>query len=275
MNLPFSSDIKAFMACAESKSFLEAADKLGTQQSTLSKTIKKIEHEHKKILFYRGPRGIQLSDFGMGLYKALLKSKNYWEIAYFEELQKGEQFAGNFSIGLHNSIALNELYKFLPQLQNKYPLTQFQIELDNSVHITKKVSEYKIDFGLVINPVKNSELVVKNLYKDYAYLFSSHSQASEFLIYNPQMYSQAKILKEFPDKKLLEISDYEVIASLICRSQHVGVLPLSVGKRYQLNPIGKKLLTVNLSGIYNKFRFKKSPKKKILDDIYSFIYQAQ
>jgi len=61
--------IEAVVAITETGSFRKAAEVLGRTQPTLTKTVKALEESINLVIFYRTPRGVQLTEGGERLYK--------------------------------------------------------------------------------------------------------------------------------------------------------------------------------------------------------------
>jgi DNA-binding transcriptional LysR family regulator len=59
-----------FLVVCEEKSISKAAERLFISQQGLSKLIKQLEQDLQVPLFFRGPRGIELTEFGEALQKA-------------------------------------------------------------------------------------------------------------------------------------------------------------------------------------------------------------
>ncbi|MCH2533399.1 MAG: LysR family transcriptional regulator [Bdellovibrionales bacterium] len=266
---PFSYEIRIFLNCAKSSTFVEAAYNSGLQQSSITKIIKKLEDEFEKKLFIRSSKGIVLTDYGKQLNEMYIQTINFWESMYFKKLNQETNFVGEMSIGCHHSIAMNELAKFYPYLSKQYPRLRINTHLDTSINITKAILDYKIDIGLVINPVKNQDLVVKPIHKEFVAFWGD--KAAKTIIYNPQMYSQAQLIKKFKNAELMPIDNYEVIATLTKTSKYKGLLPNTVASRYNLKQASDVLMTTQLSMIYNKYHLENNFKSKVAKSILQMI----
>lgn len=79
--------IQYFIACVEQGSFSNAAVRLFTTQSNVSKVIKSFEDELKIKLFERQIRGIRLTAEGQEIYyHAILIQNHVDEIMQFQKL---------------------------------------------------------------------------------------------------------------------------------------------------------------------------------------------
>lgn len=80
---------------------------------------------------------------------------------------------GTYKLGLHSFIAANILPKFLPGLIEEHEGLKIEIELKRSSEVTKDVVNYKLDIGLVANPIRHPDLVIIKLYKEYIGFWSN------------------------------------------------------------------------------------------------------
>ena len=84
--------LKIFYEVANSKSFLDAANKLLVSQPAVSKSMSKLEEDLGVLLFYRDNKGIELTPSGEILYK-YLKDLNGKEFAqkYYKANEKAKE----------------------------------------------------------------------------------------------------------------------------------------------------------------------------------------
>jgi hypothetical protein len=264
---PLSKDLDYFIACAESNSFLKAAESLDIQQAGLSKIIQKLEYNIGQNLFHRSVKGIELTPYGKALHQSLAQTKNYWKDIYTQHIQDSLGPSGALSIGCHPSVASSRFPKVLPTIIQSYPHLKLDVCFDTSVEITRKVADLKIDIGLVVNPVKNADLILKNIEAESVGLWKKTAKPAEVLCYNPDMFTVEKLLKKYPQYKLIPIKDYEVIANLINESDFVGILPQTIAERHRLKAIEEKIFDVNIGLIWHKDRFTQPGRRQIVDSI--------
>lgn len=135
---------------------------------------------------------------------------------------------------LASSIALYCLSLFLPKLLHKYPALNFTLQHDLSRKITENIISYKLDFGLVINPVSLPDLVIIELYIDEVTLFKEKNCKNlDALFYEPDLLQSQAILRDCKNKKiefkrLIASSSLEVIRGLVTSGAGVGILPTRV-----------------------------------------------
>lgn len=265
---PFQKEFLYFLQIVKYKSFLKTSEELGIQQSGLSKIIKKLEKELGTNLFVRSVKGVELTEFGEKVYHLIKLSEEQWERNVTEVEQKETDFQGDFNFGCHQTIASNNYHLFLPQISNKYPLLNFNTVFESSINITKKIVQLELDAGLVINPVKNADLICKPIMKESMCVWRGPAaESSKAIVFNPEMIKLFLSLRKFENYKQIQIKDYDVIASLIAKSDLLGILPEPVAKRYQLKQVGAEVFQVQLSFVYHKSKIKGSYKQKIIQEI--------
>ena len=256
---PFHKDLEYFIACAEEGNILKASQKLDIQQSGLSKIIMRLESDLGQKLFSRSSQGIQMTSFGQNLYASLRHTKQLWTDISSKEIKQ------KLVVGAHPAIANTYYPKLFAALLNKYPELLLDTDFSSSLNITRKVANLQVDVGLVINPVKNADLVAQTIATSWMGLWGSQKKHDQVLYYNPEMFMNQRMVKRFSDYKKIPIQDYEVIANLIKESGSVGLLPNNVASRHNLESLSEKLLTVNLCMIWHRDQSKSETVRFILD----------
>lgn len=258
-DLLFRSEISHFAVVAELKNISRAADFLGISQPQVSKSIASLESLLKTTLLIRKSRGVELTLEGQRLLEkiqqiqSLLQSQN----AALESVQV-------VRIGMHPSIALQNYPFLIHPLHLEFPNFRIETVFQTSLEITRQVADLKIDFGLVINPLKNPDIVAKKLESDFVGVWAQRKVPnSGILYYHPDMLKINRLLKRFEHFQKVPIADYEVIAEILHTQKNaVGILPQAVAKRYELSQaIEDQLLTVDLSLIAHREKLK-SPQMK-------------
>lgn len=252
---PFRYEIDCVLACAEYENITKASERVGMTQASLSKVIQKIETSLGSQLFVRSPRGIQMTQAGKEFVFSLKNIRSHWG-AYLKENRSEESYGlSEVSIGAHTSIASSFFPKLLETLFIEYPSTTFRFDFKRSVEVTQGVARSEIDIGLVVNPIKNPDLVAKQFGQGYFALWGQTKVPSDIILYSKEMFLSEKILRTVKNKNLVEMNDYEVIANTIQNTKLSGLLPPTVAERFNLQMQSGKLLSVDLNLIYRKDRF--------------------
>lgn len=255
--MPFAREYECFLVCADAGSLLKASERLGIQQAGLSKIIRKLETERGERLFYRDARGVKLNRRGEALYECLKRTKHFWHQAYGEVIEPSVGFCGKLTVGAHPAIAAECIDQILSVVARDFPRIQLEFELTGSLETTRLVAQHRIDLGLVINPIRNADLVAKDIREEGMALWSRSGKASTVLVYNPEMYSPQVLLGKHPERRVLAVRNYEVIANLARNSEVLGCLPNRLARRYDLRQWGEQVSTSRLKLIYHRERFAK------------------
>jgi DNA-binding transcriptional LysR family regulator len=126
-------DLNAFVMIAEEKSFTRAAARLGTSQSSLSHTIRRLEARLGVRLLTRTTRNVAPTDAGERLLATLrpaLESIGA-ELASLSELR--ERPAGNIRITTSEHAATTVLWPALERLLPQYPDINVELSIDSGL----------------------------------------------------------------------------------------------------------------------------------------------
>jgi DNA-binding transcriptional LysR family regulator len=258
---PLKKDLQYFLILCETQNISAAAEAAGIQQPGLSKSLKSLEAELDAPLFYRVHRGLKLTPLGESLKSSLFKINELWNELLDESLEKLEAIAGNFTLGVHQTIGENSLDKFYTDIVEKNRGLTLKLVFKRSPEVVEGVIQQEIDFGIVAEPFSHPDLVMKKLKTEYLGLWSAVRSPDQdsMLYYNPEMIQIAKVLKGYKGYKKVPIGCYSTIANLLLKGKGVGLLPSSVAEKHKdLQRIGKKLKTVDIILIY-RFDLLKTP----------------
>ena len=138
-------DLNAFMVVAEEQSFTRAAARLGTSQSTLSHTIRRLEASLNVRLLTRTTRRVSPTQAGERLLSALVPALDTIadEIASISELS--DKPAGTVRITTSEHAATTLLWPALKKLLPQYP--DLHVELAIETDLTDIVAE-RFDAGV-------------------------------------------------------------------------------------------------------------------------------
>ena len=266
-------DIKYFLHVTETLNITRASERAGVTQPTMSYSIKRLEKEVGGDLLVRLKSGVQLTKFGEEFALRSRELALNWQ--QLENLVSGKdgEVTGKYSIGIHPSVALYTLEHFLPQLKVSYPKIDFSLIHGLSREITEKVIDWKVDFGIVVNPKKHPDLVIKELCKDKVMLYGD-KENSDLLISDSNLMQTEAVLKKIDKSKHkfnrhLTSENLEVVARLVAIGHGVGILPTRVAMQYEgLKPIDKSLFFEDsVCLIYRPEKRKDMAGKKIIDYI--------
>jgi DNA-binding transcriptional LysR family regulator len=156
-------DLNAFLAVAEEQSFTRAAAKLGTSQSTLSHTIRRLETQLGVRLLTRTTRSVAPTEAGerlLGTLRPALDSIGV-QLASLSELR--EKPAGTIRITTPEHAAITILWPVLENLLPSYPDIHIELSIDSS--FTDIVTE-RFDAGVRLGEALAKDMVAVRIGPD-------------------------------------------------------------------------------------------------------------
>jgi DNA-binding transcriptional LysR family regulator len=254
---PAYTDITYFIEVAQTGNISRAAERLGITQPSLSSAMKRLEDSLGATLFVRGRTGVQLTKPGMELLKKGRHLLLSWEQLKADIGKKETGVSGQYIVGCHPSVALYSLPYFLPGLVQQHPELEIKLTHDLSRRITEKVISFEVDFGIVVNPFRHPDLIIKDLWKDEVMFWTAQRPSSTqhldpqagVLVCDLNLLQVQKILAELRKrnqgfKRIIQSSNLEVITDLTAAGVGVGILPRRVATRtgtQKLKPLGDNL----------------------------------
>jgi len=237
--LPSSSELHYFLEIAATLNMSRAAERIGISQPALTLAVQRLEESFGQPVLLRSKTGVRLTRAGerLAIHARLLISE--WEKIRTDASKDEEEIGGRYSIGCHPSVALYTLPHFLPSLMRDNPRLDINIVHNLSRKITEDVISFKVDFGIVVNPVPHPELIIKPLFNDEVCLWVGSGKVNKsVLIYEPDLIQSQDLLRQMAKKKLvfnrtITSSNLEVISSLVAVGTGVGILPTNVAKKFR------------------------------------------
>lgn len=156
-------DLNAFLAVAEEQSFTRAAAKLGTSQSALSHTIRRLEARLGVRLLTRTTRSVAPTEAGerlLGTLRPALESID-GQLTSLGKLR--EKPAGTVRITASEHAALTVLWPRLKQLLPRYP--DVHVELSTDARFTDIVTE-RFDAGVRLGEAIAKDMVAVRIGPD-------------------------------------------------------------------------------------------------------------
>jgi DNA-binding transcriptional LysR family regulator len=161
-------DVRVLISVAESGSMKKAAERLGTSQPAISRSISDLEHALGVSLFDRGPAGVEPTSYGHALIKRGL--------AVFDELRQGikdveflaDPTAGVLRIGCSDTMADVFVPAAIDELTRKHPRLSFHVETDTIPSIFDRLSARSVELVICRVPKGAAEkyMVVETLLQD-------------------------------------------------------------------------------------------------------------
>lgn len=236
-SLPSPADLKYFLEVYKVKNISRAAERLGITQPSLSLSLKRLESLLTVKLFARSKSGVEPTQEGDILAKDVEALLIDWCRIGDKAKDANETVKGSVRIGAHSSVAMYAVKPWIKNLSSKYNELDLFFYHDLSRKILEQVVSFKLDIGLVINPVEHPDLVIKVLTQDEVTLRKAmvKNVDTSTLIYDPALIQVQSLLNSLKKKKItfsrhLTSSNLEFVEHLTSLGVGVGVLPSKVCK---------------------------------------------
>lgn len=229
-------ELRYFLAVAKTSNVSRAAELCGISQPALSQALKRLEDQVGVTLLSRSKTGVRLTRAGERFAKEGQSLIDQWE-ALSKALKSTDKLvSGHYKIGCHPSVAIYSLTKFLRELLIKHEDLHVELNHANSREVANDVIEWRLDFGIVINPPAHPDLVIRELGVDEVTLWVSRDKKPpSILLVNPSVLQTQDLLKQMERKKIkferhIESTSFEVIYALTRSGCGVGLLPSRVAQ---------------------------------------------
>ena len=155
--------LECFVRVAELGSFSRAAAVLNAGQPGLSRSIRALEADLGRALFYRNGRGVTLTDAGTRLLahaKGILHQLDGARLALRGE---SEDMAGKLAIGLPPSVGRAATVALVRSFRDRFPNAQLAIVEGLTVPLQQRLLAGHIDLGVFHNPTPSPLLEIEPL----------------------------------------------------------------------------------------------------------------
>lgn len=236
--LPNASDLAYFLESVSSQNLSRAAEKLGISQPSLSMAIQRLEQSVGAPLLVRSKKGVVPTQAGKQLFNHARELLQLWESAKGSALASTIDVQGSYSIGCHASVALYTLGKALPALLEKHPGLELKVHHDLSRRVTEAVVRMELDVGVVVNPVRHPDLVIRKLCDDEIAVWVGPGKRSTqnwktgeaVLVCEPDLVQTQELLRKLRKsdiryKRILTSSNLEVVTDLVVSGAGIGLIP--------------------------------------------------
>jgi len=241
--LPSSAELTYFLEVSSSLNLSRASERLGISQPSLSLAIKRLELSVGTALFVRHKHGVTLTQAGKQLVLHTRQLMQFWEQTKSAALASRQDIQGQFTLGCASSVALYLMSDFLPNLLELHPRLDIQLKHNISRKITEQVINLSIDVGIVINPLKHPDLIIKKLGHDEVTLWVGEGERNiqrlnseqAVIICEPELTQTQFVLKELRkagqlSRRVLTTNSVEVVANLTANGCGFGILPACVAR---------------------------------------------
>lgn len=159
---------KVFYDVSKYGSFSKTAEFTYTTQSSISKSIKKLEEELNTKLFYRKPHGIELTEEGKSVLYYVEKA--YGNLLTAERIVKETDNLerGKLNIGLPSYISSFYFMDKIIDFYKKYPNIEITLINGNREYLLDLLNKHQLDFFIysspIIEDIKDDNIEVVKLY---------------------------------------------------------------------------------------------------------------
>jgi len=161
-------DVRVLMAVIEAGSMAKAAQRLGTSQPAVSRSIADLEHTLGVRLLERSAWGVEPTHYGEAIVRR--------GVAVFDELRQGvkdieflsDPTAGELRIGCPEPIASGPVMAVINRLTRRHPRIVFHVMTGNAPSTHRGLVERTIEVGItrVVGRLDEEVLRVETLFED-------------------------------------------------------------------------------------------------------------
>jgi DNA-binding transcriptional LysR family regulator len=243
--MPSPAELLYFLEVANSLNLSRASERLGISQPSLSTAIKRLEQTVGTDILIRQKRGVALTQAGKQLLAHTKQLLQYWSDTKAETLASHHDVQGSFTIGCHPTVALYYASRFMPKLLEENPRLELHLVHDISRKIVERVINLSIDIGIVINPIKHLDLIIRRIRYDEMALWTNGdnkdilnpSSKKAILIHATNLAQTQTLLSRCKKQgiyynQIVTTENLEVIADLTANGCGMGIFPASIAAKY-------------------------------------------
>ncbi len=283
---------KVFYDVVKYGSFSKAAEFTYTTQSSISKSIKKLEEQLGIKLFYRNSHGVELTENGKELLYYVEQS--YGNIMTAERLlmETDNLDRGKLNIGLPSYISSFFFFDKIKDFYKKYPNIEITVMNGSREYLLNLLNNHKIDFIIYSSPIfenlnKDLELVKlypieykffcrKDKYEKYKHIKDIKDLENVPLVLpvpgsnNRRFLDEVLIKKDVKIKRAINIHTSEGILTAVKNDLGVGYIIEDIVKgddTYKCINIKTKLHKEEVALIYNRKFLTKVPLRFIEEQL--------
>lgn len=139
--------------------FSQAAHKLHTTQSAISKRVQELEILFQKPMFDRSQRTARLTDQGEEMFRTAERLLSERE-ALLQRVLSGEPLARRVRIGVTEATAMTWLPRFVDRIQEQYPRVTIDPEVDTGTRLRDKLLANDIDLMIAADTFRDERFRV-------------------------------------------------------------------------------------------------------------------
>ncbi len=160
------SQIRCFLALAETLNFTRAAEVCGITQPSLSRAIKKLEEEVGGILVRRERGHTQLTDMGQLLLPRLQQALSLTDTALSEAQEFARGSSLQITLGVMCTIGPNRLMTLIDHLVHKAPQLDLRMRVATGDRLLDMLMAGEVDIALIGMPGYPEQLHIQPLFTE-------------------------------------------------------------------------------------------------------------
>jgi DNA-binding transcriptional LysR family regulator len=169
--------IRLFYEVVNAGNFTRAGEKLGVNQSSISRQISALEHELKVPLFHRHPRGLVLTEHGDVLFRAAQDIRLRLEETRQRLTETSERPAGDLRVTATVGIGGIWLARRITEFLDLYPEVRIQLILTNDeLDLAMREADIAIRLRLPAQP----DLIQRRLFTIQYHAYAAHTYIERF-----------------------------------------------------------------------------------------------
>ncbi|MBN3804874.1 LysR family transcriptional regulator [Paraburkholderia sp. Ac-20336] len=158
--------LRVFIEVARLQSFSRAGDEIGLTQSAVSRCVRELESEIGLKLIDRTTREVQLTDVGGNLVSSVSRLLADLDDALREIREIGEQRRGRVVVAASPTVACRLMPRVVASCVQQFPYVTLGLRDDVQSDVMRKVKSGEVDFGVIIGPFTDDDLLSETLMTD-------------------------------------------------------------------------------------------------------------
>ncbi|MBC8735814.1 LysR family transcriptional regulator [Paraburkholderia sp. UCT31] len=158
--------LRVFIEVARLQSFSRAGDEIGLTQSAVSRCVRELESEIGLKLIDRTTREVQLTDVGGNLVASVSRLLGDLDDALREIREIGEQRRGRVVVAASPTVACRLMPRVVASCGQQFPYVTLGLRDDVQSDVVRKVKSGEVDFGVIIGPFSDGDLLSETLMTD-------------------------------------------------------------------------------------------------------------
>ena len=143
------SQLRTFLAVAQTLSFTQAARRLGLRQSTVSQHVRRLEEATGRPLFTRDTHSVELTEDGeamLGFARTILQAHER-AAAFFT----GTRLRGRLRFGASEDFVLTRLPEILESFRRDHPEVELELTVELSGTLHRQLAAGRLDLVLAVD----------------------------------------------------------------------------------------------------------------------------